>query len=62
VTESQNQPQRVRADAIWYAKLGYGATTADGFDSGPEFGFGRRWELDRVGIDSRSSTSTCNKL
>jgi hypothetical protein len=41
----------VRADAIWYAKLGYGATTADGFHSGPEFGFGRRWELDRIGID-----------
>jgi len=51
VTETQNQTERVRADAIWYAKLGYGATTADGFDSGPEFGFGRRWELDRVGID-----------
>jgi hypothetical protein len=51
VTETQNQPQRVRADAIWYAKLGYGATTADGFHSGPQFGFGRRWELDRIGID-----------
>jgi hypothetical protein len=51
VTESQMQPQRVRADAIWYAKLGYGSTTADGFHSGPQFGFGRRWELDRVGID-----------
>jgi hypothetical protein len=51
VTESQVQTQRVRADAFWYAKLGYGATSADGFHSGPEFGFGRRWELDRVGID-----------
>jgi hypothetical protein len=51
VTETQNKPQRIRADAIWYAKLGYGATTADGFHSGPEFGFGRRWELDRIGID-----------
>jgi hypothetical protein len=45
------QTQRVRADALWYAKLGYGATSADGFHSGPQFGFGRRWELDRVGID-----------
>jgi hypothetical protein len=51
VTESQNDPQRVHAEAIWYAKLGYGATTADGFHSGPQFGFGRRWELDQVGID-----------
>jgi hypothetical protein len=52
VTEAQSsKAQRVRADAIWYAKLGYGVTTADGLDSGPEFGFGRRWELDRVGID-----------
>ena len=51
VTETQNQTQRVRADAIWYAKLGYGATTAGGFHSGPQFGFGRRWELDRIGID-----------
>ena len=51
VTATQDKPQRVRADAIWYAKLGYGATTADTFHSGPEFGFGRRWELDRIGID-----------
>ena len=39
------------ADAIWYAKLGYGATTADDVHAGPHFGFGRRWELDRFGID-----------
>jgi hypothetical protein len=51
VTEAQTEPQRVHAEAIWYAKLGYGMTTADGFHSGPQFGFGRRWELDTVGID-----------
>lgn len=51
VTESQTAPQRVHAEAMWYAKLGYGTTTADGFHSGPQFGFGRRWELDTVGID-----------
>jgi hypothetical protein len=51
VTQSQNEPQRVNAEAIWYAKLGYGATTADGIHAGPQFGFGRRWELDTVGID-----------
>lgn len=51
VVQSQTAPQRVLADAIWYAKLGYGTTTADGFHGGPHFGFGRRWELDQVGID-----------
>jgi hypothetical protein len=53
VTDAQAQAQtrRVAADAIWYAKLGYGATSAADFQSGPQFGFGRRWELDRIGID-----------
>lgn len=51
VTEAQNQRRRVAADAIWYAKLGYGSTPAAGFHGGPAFGFGRRWELDRIGIN-----------
>lgn len=51
VTEAQTETQRVAADAIWYAKLGYGATPANDLYGGPAFGFGRRWELDRVGID-----------
>lgn len=51
VTASQNTPERIRADAIWYAKLGFGATSADNVHAGPAFGFGRRWELDRIGID-----------
>jgi hypothetical protein len=53
VTDAQAQAQtrRVSADAIWYAKLGYGVTSAADFQSGPAFGFGRRWELDRIGID-----------
>jgi len=51
VTSSQEKQPRVRADAIWYAKLGYGATSADDLHAGPQFGFGRRWELDRFGID-----------
>jgi hypothetical protein len=51
VTESQNEARRVVADAIWYAKLGYGAMPALGLKAGPSFGFGRRWELDRIGID-----------
>ncbi len=51
VTESQNEGRRVIADAIWYAKLGFGSTPAAGLHAGPAFGFGRRWELDRVGIN-----------
>jgi len=51
VTAAQNERRRVAADAIWYAKLGYGSTPAAGFHSGPSFGFGRRWELDRIGIN-----------
>jgi len=51
VTDTQAQRQRVHADAVWYAKLGYGTTTAAGGHAGPAFGFGRRWELDRVGIN-----------
>ncbi|HTV22972.1 MAG TPA: hypothetical protein VMG12_29985, partial [Polyangiaceae bacterium] len=51
VTEAQSERQRVSADAVWYAKLGYGVTPAAGFHGGPAFGFGRRWELDSVGIN-----------
>lgn len=52
VTETQaDANRRVAADAIWYAKLGYGASPADDLYGGPAFGFGRRWELDRIGID-----------
>jgi hypothetical protein len=51
VTESQSDRKRVNADAVWYAKLGYGSTPAAGFHAGPAFGFGRRWELDSIGIN-----------
>lgn len=51
VTQSQSRRRRISADAIWYAKLGYGSTPAAGFHAGPSFGFGRRWELDHIGIN-----------
>lgn len=51
VTQSQSQRRRISADAIWYAKLGYGSTPAAGLHAGPAFGFGRRWELDHIGIN-----------
>ena len=51
VTDAQTTPNRLPADSIWYLTLGYGATAASSFYGGPSFGFGKRWELDRVGID-----------
>jgi hypothetical protein len=51
VTDAQTTPNRLPADSIWYLTLGYGATAASGPYGGPSFGFGKRWELDRVGID-----------
>jgi hypothetical protein len=51
VTRDQTKQRRVSADAVWYAQLGYGSTPAGGFHAGPAFGFGRRWELDSVGIN-----------
>ena len=51
VTDNQTTPNRLPADSIWYLNLGYGATAGAGFYGGPSFGFGRRWELDRVAID-----------
>lgn len=51
VTDNQTTPNRLPADSIWYVNLGYGATAGAGLNGGPLLGFGRRWELDRVGID-----------
>ncbi|HET7541441.1 MAG TPA: hypothetical protein VFK05_16310 [Polyangiaceae bacterium] len=51
VTDTQTVNNRVAADAIWYARLGYGGTVVDGYHGGASFGFGRRWEFDRFGID-----------
>jgi hypothetical protein len=51
VTDTQTANNRVAADAIWYGRLGYGASPAAGFHGGPAFGIGRRWELDRVALD-----------
>src|SRR5664279_1466233 len=51
VTDNQTMPNRLPADSIWYLTLGYGATVASGLYGGPSFGIGKRWELDRVGID-----------
>ena len=51
VAESQTTVNRLPADAIWYVRAGFGATSGGGGHVGPAFGFGRRWELDHVAID-----------
>lgn len=51
VTDTQTVNNRVAVDSLWYVRLGYGAMLGRGYHGGPSFGFGRRWELDRFGID-----------
>lgn len=51
VTSTQQAPRRVEADSLWYFRLGYGGAIGPSFNSGPQFGFGYRYELDNVGID-----------
>jgi hypothetical protein len=51
VTASQTKPQRVKADHMWYVKLGFVGGSADRVHTGPLFGFGTRWELDRFALD-----------
>jgi hypothetical protein len=51
VTSSQQAPNRVEADSLWYARLGYAGTLGPVFRSGPAIGFGYRYELDSIGVD-----------
>lgn len=51
VTRDQAAPRRVAADGLKYVTLGYGGVIAGGLQSGPAFGFGYRYELDRIAID-----------
>jgi hypothetical protein len=52
VTSAQVAPNRVEADSLGYLRLGYGGVAARGLKMGPAFGFGYRYELDRIGIDA----------
>ena len=52
VTSLQVAPNRVEADSLGYLRLGYGGVAARGLKTGPAFGFGYRYELDRIGIDA----------
>jgi hypothetical protein len=51
VTSGQVAPNRVDADSLWYARLGYAGIAGPSFGGGPAFGFGYRYELDSIGID-----------
>ena len=51
VTSAQQAPNRVEADSLWYARLGYGGVLGPSFGHGPAIGFGYRYELDQLGID-----------
>lgn len=51
VTATQQAPNRVEADSLWYVRLGYGGVLGPNVTSGPAFGFGYRYELDSLGID-----------
>jgi hypothetical protein len=51
VATTQMAPNRVEADSLWYARLGYGMTFGGDLRKGPALGFGYRYELDSLGID-----------
>lgn len=51
VTDDMANPKRVKADDLFYAKLGYGANFAGLKDSGTSFGFGYRNEMDDLAVD-----------
>jgi hypothetical protein len=51
VTATQQAPNRVEADSLWYARLGYASITGPIVNGGPSFGFGYRYELDNIGVD-----------
>src|SRR5262245_16933629 len=51
VTSTQQAPNRVEADSLWYFRLGYGGAAGVATNTGPGFGFGYRYELDSLAID-----------
>jgi hypothetical protein len=51
VAVAQVAPNRVEADSLWYARLGYGLTFGGDLRKGPALGFGYRYELDNLAID-----------
>lgn len=50
-TSAQQAPNRVEADSLWYARLGYAGVPNPSANAGPAIGFGYRYELDNLAID-----------
>ena len=50
-TNDQMVPRRVASDNVKIFRLGYGLITGHGTSTGPAFGFGWRFELDRLAIE-----------
>jgi hypothetical protein len=50
-TSAQQAPNRVEADSLWYARLGYAGIANPGTNTGPAIGLGYRYELDSLAID-----------
>ena len=58
VTQRQEKPRRVKADSLYYFRLGPGYTAgADPFVVATALGFGYRYELDSMGVDASLSLS-----
>jgi hypothetical protein len=51
VTAAQTSRERVTADGLWYARLGYGGVFGDRTYGAPAMGFGYRVELDSFAVD-----------
>jgi MYXO-CTERM domain-containing protein len=51
VTEDQSDPERVKADSLFYFGLGYGALFSNTVHDGPLMTFGYRYELDWIAVD-----------
>jgi len=52
VTVRESAPRRVKADSIFYVKLGYGGVyTSEQFYNNTAIGFGYRYELDNFAVD-----------
>lgn len=51
VTIAQDEPRRMQADSLFYARLGYGYAHGGEGIGGPAFGLGWRYELNRAAVD-----------
>jgi hypothetical protein len=51
VSDETANPKRIKADDIFYVKLGYGGILGEIEDQGTSFGFGYRHEMDALAVD-----------